>query len=159
MNKQILQEKEEISNFQKKSDLVDTERNTDKLMQDNTRYTRIGGYALVAVIVIGYIAFQIVGLMKPPTLVIENPEESSVVFKSRITVNGSVVPTSEVTVNGELILTNSEGAFEQTVYLMPGVNQFVFEAKKRYGKPTLITRTVEYREPVVQGGNVRIMNN
>ena len=158
MNTQVPQKNEPQHNIQPKRSLVDTERNTDKLMQDNTHYVRVAGYALAAVAVVGYIAFQVAGLMKPPTLVISNPDDSAVVYKSQLVVQGSVLPESEVTVNGEIILTNSEGVFEKTVYLMPGVNQFEFEAKKRYGKPTLISRTVEYREPVVQRDSIRITN-
>lgn len=142
-----------------KQSLVDTERSTDKLMQDNSHYARIAGYTLIAVAVVGYMAFQVVGLMKPPTLIIENPAEAEIVFKSQLLVQGSVLPESDVTVNGEAILPNSEGVFEKKVYLMPGVNQFEFAAKKRYGKPTMITRTVEYREPVVQGESINITNN
>lgn len=139
--------------------LIETERKTSKLMQDNTRLVRFLVYAVLAVGVVGYIAWQVNSLIKPPALVIQNPQESAVVYKSQLLVTGSVEPESEMTINGEVVLPKGDGTFEQRVYVMPGVNQFIFEAKKRYSKPITITRTIEYREPIVQGDTVRLGTN
>ena len=97
--------------------------------------------------------------MTPPELVILEPANDIVVKTSQLTMRGQVEPKAELTINNEIILPDATGNFIQIVSLHPGSNLFIFEAKKRYSRPTRITREVHLKEePVVKGVEIKLIN-
>jgi len=83
--------------------------------------------------------------LRAPTLVVSAPEKDAATSQNIIDVRGRTDPDADVMVNGRPLYIGSDGAFEERLYLVKGVNALSFEAKNRYGKTTSLTRYLVVR--------------
>jgi len=98
-----------------------------------------------------YLGWQFSQILAPPYLEVYEPADGLVVTTRQVVIRGQVEPESELRMNHEVILPESTGSFTQLVNLHPGLNIFVFEAKRRYGRTNSLVREVHLREePVVK---------
>jgi len=93
----------------------------------------------------GWLMFQYLSLIRPPSLKIMSPLAQAQVNQEIIEVVGRADPDSLVTLNGEVILLSADGEFRHQMTLFPGENNLVVEATSKLGKKTKLERTVFYQ--------------
>lgn len=97
---------------------------------------------LVAVLVIGYLAYQLNILISPPSLSLIEPVENISTDKFIIIFKGQATPGTKLTINGQGTNMDRNGNFEQEVNLTRGVNLIRVEAINQFEKKASITREV-----------------
>ncbi|MFH2097083.1 MAG: helix-turn-helix domain-containing protein [bacterium] len=101
------------------------------------------GFIIVVLIVLGYIAWQVWSIVKPPELIIEYPPARLTTLEQTIEVSGSTEPESTVTINGQEVLINAKGQFSEEVSLQVGLNTIkVISKKERSQARTIIQRVL-----------------
>lgn len=100
------------------------------------------GIALLLSIFFGYIGYSVQKMNEPPMLVVDNPDNNSIIEKAAITVAGHTTSGVEVLINGVPVLLNDESGFERSMHLNPGVNVIHIMARNKHGRETSIHRQV-----------------
>jgi cytoskeletal protein RodZ len=95
-----------------------------------------------ALIVVGYLGFQLYSLIRPPSLTITSPESGTTVTQPRVTITGTTDTVATLQINGITVLTGSRGDFRQEIPLRTGMNALVIQAKKKFGGSTTEHLTV-----------------
>lgn len=90
----------------------------------------------------GYIGLQVKGLLAPPPLELNSPPQGLTTSNKAIEIAGKTIPGAIVEVNGEKLPSLTSGEFKQLVVLGGGINTITVSAKKRYSKPTVVSRQV-----------------
>lgn len=94
------------------------------------------------VLLIGYLGWQVAGIIQPPHLAIYTPPEGAVVSNPAVIIQGEAAGASKLSVNGQEIMVTENGTFETTVDLSRGVNTITINASKKYGKTTSVIRHI-----------------
>lgn len=89
-----------------------------------------------------YLGIQYGQLRNPPGLAIDAPSENAIVTTKKVELLGSTDPDATVTVNGISVLVRGDGKFFDQVTLEPGTNTITVIGTSRYGKTSILTRTV-----------------
>lgn len=89
-----------------------------------------------------YLGIQYGQLRNPPILAIDVPLENAIVATKKVELLGSTDPDATVMVNGIAILVRGDGKFFDQIALEPGTNIITVIATSRYGKTSLVKRTV-----------------
>lgn len=109
------------------------------------RMMTVGLIAFVLCGVLGYLGWQIRGLLEPPTIVLNAPFDGMYASSALLEVTGSVVD-DDVTlrVNGSPVVVTDANAFATTVDLSRGLNVITIEAQRRYSRTAVIYRRVVF---------------
>ena len=99
---------------------------------------------------LGYLFWQINGILQPPKLLIYTPADGYVSSHLSTLVQGETEMEVKVTVNGKEIMANERGQFEAMVDLSNGVNAITISAMKKHGKTTTVTRHVVVKNPLTE---------
>jgi len=99
-------------------------------------------FVLIILIILGYLFFQYRAAFLSPSLSVTNPQSGSKTGQT-IIVSGKADSNATVTVNGETITVNSNGDFEKAITLFPGNATISVKAVNRFGKETVIQRTID----------------
>lgn len=91
---------------------------------------------------IGYLGFQMHGILTPPKLVLFSPSEGAVSDKAEVALQGETDKESQLLANGQEIKVNEQGKFNDTILLSNGVNTITLSTIKKHGKTTTIVRHV-----------------
>ncbi len=91
---------------------------------------------------LGYLTWQVNGILQPPKLTVFTPADGLVSNKPVTLVQGETEKEVRLTVNGKDIMPNDKGRFEIPVDLSNGVNTITISAIKKHGKVTTITRHI-----------------
>ncbi|MEK7680461.1 MAG: helix-turn-helix domain-containing protein [Patescibacteria group bacterium] len=91
---------------------------------------------------LGYLVWQINGILHPPKLIVYSPSEGYVSTNLLTIVQGETEKEVRLQVNGKEIMANEQGKFEAEVDLSNGVNTITISAMKKHGKTTTVTRHV-----------------
>lgn len=110
-----------------------------------SRFVRIFSVAAIALVMCGYMGYQIRAILLPPELSVLSPSDGIMTAEAMIAVAGNAEPGTQVTVNGQSVLLDQSGQFSADVALERGVNVIVIESTRRYSKPA-----VEYRRVVLE---------
>jgi cytoskeletal protein RodZ len=98
--------------------------------------------------ILGYIGFQIYQFQNPPTITILSPDNEESVTEKEISVIGSVDTNSSLFINDQPVEIGTEGNFNHTVTLNPGVNIITILAKKNNStQESVETVKVTYEAP------------
>ena len=105
-------------------------------------FSRMGVIATVTAIIaviVAYAAWQGVGLVSSPDLVVTSPEQSYLVIdQSSYEISGTAHREATVLVNGEPVTVSAEtGEFSQLVYLQRGYNQVRVEVVNSFSSTTV----------------------
>lgn len=100
------------------------------------------GIALIALLVVGYLGHQLYRMAKPPALLVDTPYGDMQTTTSTLEISGQTEQEVQVRVNGATVLTDPTGRFSTQVTLTRGLNIIEIEARKKYGKPTVVRRSV-----------------
>lgn len=111
--------------------------------------SRIARY-LAVVVVIGalltYLGWGLYNIIEPPTLEVTNPATDLVTEDRYIEIIGQTIPEARVTINEQLITIDSEGNFNESISLQPGLNEIIIVAKKERSRKAEIIREVLVKE-------------
>lgn len=102
---------------------------------------KIGTIAVILAF-IGYLAWQINGILKPPKLTVFSPAEGYVSNNLTALVQGQTDKEVTLSINGKEIRTNDKGKFETAIDLSKGINTITISATKKHGKTTTLTRNI-----------------
>lgn len=112
-----------------------------------TIYKKLWLIAIVIVIVL-YFAFQSTRIFGKPTITITSPAQNpATASSSEIVLTGNIENGSELYINGEFVQITSDGSWQKTVLLGPGLNSFQITAKKFFGGETKVVQQILY-EPL-----------
>jgi len=104
------------------------------------------GFIIVVLIVLGYIAWQVWSIVRPPELIIDYPPARLTIQDQTIEVRGYTEPESTVTINGQEALINAQGEFSEQVGLHVGLNTIKVVSKKERSRAQTIIQQVLVQE-------------
>lgn len=96
----------------------------------------------IILIFLGYLVWQVKGIVTPPILNIYSPIEGSILTESEIIIEGITEKEAHLTINGQNTRVDEEGKFNTKINLSEGVNVITITATKKHGKTVTITRHV-----------------
>jgi cytoskeletal protein RodZ len=103
----------------------------ERLITPRTILAGVG--VLLALVVGGYIAWQLESFWKLPSLTIDGPV-SSVIEGDTVTITGRVEERSQLTVNSESVLLQQDSSFSVPLRLHKGINMVRIEVKNAAGR-------------------------
>lgn len=103
------------------------------------------GLALIVLVVLGYLGWEVRSIIRPPSLIIDYPPFQLTTEDRSIEVRGSTDAESEVTINGQRVPVDTNGSFRETVDLHEGLNTIKIESVRKRSQ----TKTV-YRQVLVE---------
>ncbi|MBM3205248.1 hypothetical protein FJZ41_00125 [Candidatus Shapirobacteria bacterium] len=107
-------------------------------------------FLVVAIFLVGlggWLLYQYLSLVRPPTLKIFGPLSGVQVTEEKVLVTGRTDPDALVTVNGETVSLSARGEFQYQLRLFPGENNLVIEATSKLGKKNKVERVVFFKPP------------
>jgi cytoskeletal protein RodZ len=96
----------------------------------------------IIIIFVGYLAWQVKGILTPPILNLYSPMEGAIINQTEITIAGETEKETHLTINGQEARVNEQGKFNTILNLSTGVNIITITATKKHGKTVTITRHV-----------------
>ncbi len=121
------------------------QRHVDQKPLFTPRRLRRLGLALIVLVVLGYLGWEVRSIVRPPTLMIDYPPFQLTTEDRSIEVRGSTDAESEVTINGQRVPVDQDGSFNETVDLHEGLNTIKIESVRKRSQ----TKTV-YRQVLVE---------
>jgi len=116
----------------KTSPLRETGKNLKKLkIRPKAITVSLSAFFLLGILF--YISYQIYQFQNPPKITITAPENNSTVTEDSIEIIGITDKNASLFINDESIDLDSQGNFEYSVSLNPGVNLITLSAKKNNG--------------------------
>lgn len=97
---------------------------------------------VIIVILVGIIAFRFNDIIGTPSIQVNVPTTT---LSQTIQVTGVVQPGDSVSLNGETIYPATDGTFETSVLLSPGLNTLQFTVKRFLGRETDLTKQILYQ--------------
>lgn len=94
--------------------------------------------AAVFLAIVGYFAFSVNAILKPPSLTLYSPRDSQVFPTSRVVLEGLTEPEVDLQINGEPVTIGQDGSFKDVLNLPPGVSNLRLTAKKRHSRENQI---------------------
>lgn len=91
---------------------------------------------------LGYFAYQISFLIKPPALVIDSPADDLITWDNNLVLMGRASSNAQLLINDQPIQTTKDGLFEYSLVLAQGMNTIRLVAENPFGKKTEILRRV-----------------
>lgn len=96
----------------------------------------------IAGIFFSYLVFSFKKINSSPYLEISSPPDNYLTEERSVEIVGLAEEGCEVFINGEIILVSLDGTFTQRLNLKSGINEVVIEARKKYGKTSIIKRQI-----------------
>jgi len=104
---------------------------------------RMAVLVVTGLIVLGYVAIQLLGILTPPEISFIYPTRIPIeTEEGHILIQGEAKRAVSLTVNGSVIYLDDDGYFEEKVFLQEGANEFEFRAVSRFRKETLTSLRV-----------------
>lgn len=105
-------------------------------------HIKIGAGIAIAVIIAGYLLYQLFQFFQPPLLILHEPSEHIKTEARAITIAGATEKEARVFINGKEIYSDADGAFRASVDLQTGLNVIAVSAKKKHSSEALIFREI-----------------
>lgn len=131
------------------SDIADKHPHTELKTAKISSFSLLARYAFIGILVVffvGYMIWQIRGILNPPKLSVFTPLEGMIVSRLNVLVQGETERECQLNINGQNVMANEDGRFETPVDLTNGVNTITISAIKKHGKTTTVTRHVVAKE-------------
>jgi Helix-turn-helix domain/Glucodextranase, domain B len=135
-----------LNQFRAEGGLNDLKTSHPQTQLRSLPFTSIGIFARnlflgsLVLLFIGYLSWQIKGILQPPTLNVFYPEEGAIINDLSTAIAGQTENESRVSINGQSVMLNNQGRFSINIDLTPGLNTVTVAAVRKHGKTTLITR-------------------
>lgn len=108
-----------------------------------SRYVRIAGGVVLALVLVWYLGFQARHLIAGPQITVNAPL-GTVQNKQMVPVRGHAENITKITLNGTTIHTDESGYFNALLTLPLGYTIMTIHAEDRYGRETSYTQTLVY---------------
>ncbi|HWY80138.1 MAG TPA: helix-turn-helix domain-containing protein [Candidatus Sulfotelmatobacter sp.] len=99
-------------------------------------------FVFFLLILLGYLFFQYRSAILPPSLSVTSPQTGNKTSQDVI-VSGTVDSNATITINGEPVTVSNNGTFQKNMTLFPGSATLLIKATNRFGKATIVQRTIE----------------
>lgn len=108
-----------------------------------SKFLAAGALLAVVLSVVGYFVWQTSALLRPPSVVITNPNDGLTVDSALLSLDG-YVKDQDVTVmiDGKAVSITGEQQFTADVDLTRGLNIITIEAKRRYSRKAVLYRRI-----------------
>jgi len=106
------------------------------------KLTFIIGIALIAIAVLGYLAFQYSNFISPPKLIVYEPKEEQVIKQNKLIVSGKTDQDVTMKINNQPILVEEDGSYKAEIEIFEGTEEIIVKAISRSGKETVIRRKI-----------------
>jgi cytoskeletal protein RodZ len=110
------------------------------------KMVRVGVIALVVVVCLAYVGWEVAKIFSPPKLDLTSPAENITVQDQSIDISGSTQPEVTVTINGQQVYLDVSGNFTETISLKEGLNEIVVTASKKRSRSTTVIRHILYEK-------------
>lgn len=127
---------------EKREVLPEYQKETDRFKK-NYLNPKIVLVTVLVTIFLGYISFQYHSFLFGPPLSISTPQDNQVVKDNVVQITGKTDPYAVVFVDGEEVFINIDGTFKKSVYVFPGEKKIKIIAKSRFGRETVLERSVK----------------
>jgi len=107
------------------------------------KLTFLLGVFIISLMVLGYLLFQYISFITPPTLSIDSPSDGQVVRNVSLKVAGIVDKDATVLVNNQPAFLDEQGSFSATIEVFNGTEEIIIKATSRSGKETVIRRKID----------------
>lgn len=104
----------------------------DKIGKRKVLNIKYGVFGVLALIIVGFLIFQLSSFFQGPQLEIEQPQEGDRLVGNIIRVEGTTDPSATVLVNEEEAYVGLDGKFEKSIYLFEGARTINVEAINRF---------------------------
>lgn len=121
---------------------VPTQQTRIKTLFSLGRMIKIGVVSLCVMASVGYIGWQLQGLLAAPEILVFEPMDGYVTDEAQLAINGRTDQQVNITINGTRVLLNQDGSFDTNIHLERGLNIIRIEGAKRYSKEAKIYRRV-----------------
>lgn len=105
------------------------------------------GFLFFAVMLGGYIFFQVRRISESPTLSITEPKNGTRLDAPSVLIRGSTDPDATVDVNGRQAYVETNGSFQLTLDIPRGTTIIVVKSRRRHGSESTSVRRVIYDQP------------
>lgn len=102
---------------------------------------------VVFLAIIGYFAYSVNAILKPPKVTLYSPHDDQVFADNRVVIEGLTEPEVDLFVNSEPVLIEADGSFKDMLNLPPGVAHLRIIAKKRHSREREILLKVVVEAP------------
>lgn len=99
----------------------------------------VGGLLLAFFI---YLVFSYLQFAGSPVLLVNSPANNAVVAEENVEVIGKTDPGATLTINDQVVSINENGSFDIKTPLQPGLNTLRIVATNKFGKKTIVNRTL-----------------
>lgn len=106
------------------------------------RLTFLVGIGMVLFLILGYMGFQYVKFVAPPTLSVIQPKDEAKVKLPSVKVSGKTDANATVLVNNQPVLIEEDGSFGVEIEIFEGTDEIVVSATSRAGKETVVSRKI-----------------
>ncbi|WKZ28678.1 MAG: helix-turn-helix domain-containing protein [Patescibacteria group bacterium] len=103
--------------------------------------------AVAFVGILGYFAFSVRSILKPPSVTLYSPHDDQVFSTGRVVLEGQTEREVDLAVNGEPVSIEADGSFKDVLNLPPGVSTLRLIAKKKHSREQEIFIKVVIDEP------------
>ncbi len=107
------------------------------------RLTFLVGVGAILVLILGYLGFQYVKFVSPPTLIVYEPTENQVITSTKVDVSGKTDSDATVSVNNQPSLVGDDGKFQTQILIFEGTNEIIIKATSRSGRETVVRRKIK----------------
>lgn len=91
-------------------------------------------YAILGLAFVGYLAFQLEGLVFGSVLSLEEPRNGEHIRSGHVLIKGEAKGVNTLDLNGRKIFTSEDGKFEEELILPYGFNIIQVTAEGRFGR-------------------------
>lgn len=118
----------------------------NRFAQKSARAYILGGALGLAVLL--YLGFRASAIIGKPIIEIDSPrDQMSTIDANWAALKGTVRNSDSFKINGEPVAIGTDGQWQKTVTLEPGINTIEFDAQKFLGRETKIVRQIVYQPP------------
>ena len=101
------------------------------------------GVGLVLLLIFGYLGFQYVHFISPPSLTIESPKDGQIISGGNVNVFGTTDIDAKIVVNNQPVLVSEDGKFSVSLDVSPSTKEIDITASSRSGKMIEVRRKIE----------------
>lgn len=148
--RQYAHEQEISKNLEFESKITMTRFSAPKFIFSPKTLT-IGGLVLLGLMSLTYLYFQVSSLGRPPKLEIVSPVSDTQVASGALTVEGKTEAGASVYLNNQAVAVDANGVFRENLTLGSGTNILTIKSVNKFGKQTVLTRTILYQEKEIAG--------
>ena len=96
----------------------------------------------VIILFVGYLSYQLYGIVKPPILVLSSPETDMVTVEHTLYVSGYTEKEAKIFVNDQAIAVDHNGQFAEAVDLQDGLNVLEISAQRKHSRNNRVVKHI-----------------